>query len=257
VHEWNENVAFGGGRISRGVGWVGLTTPLKASSAGSFIPTSEGVDRGFRLALLSGSGGNSLDITKVGVVKFVERFDGTASGDYVFDVIGASAADSKMLDFQATEPGGYLDIMNPFDGALVPDDQDLDFTWALVEESSGAGCVGGMSCADELSAEIFEFTPMDVIAIVDDRFPITTTGVLIPASDLNEGSVYDALIATSNGTSNPSDVTDMGDPIVTSTAYEDINLMFFEAVPEPAAELLGISALLTLGAIRRGCWGKL
>jgi len=51
---------------------------------------------------------------------------------------------------------------------------------------------------------------------------------------------------------------DLGDPTVTAALYEDINHGFFTTeVPEPAAGLLGIAALLTVVAVSRGRVGKI
>lgn len=52
VAEWNEDIVFGGRPAVRGGGWTGLTTPLKASSAGSFPATTANDALGFRLVLL-------------------------------------------------------------------------------------------------------------------------------------------------------------------------------------------------------------
>jgi formylglycine-generating enzyme required for sulfatase activity len=55
VSEWNEDIinALSGTRANRGGGWTGLTTPLKASSAGPLDPNAVNNARGFRLALLA------------------------------------------------------------------------------------------------------------------------------------------------------------------------------------------------------------
>jgi formylglycine-generating enzyme required for sulfatase activity len=179
------------------------------------------------------------------------------NGMYAFDIFGSGAADSKTLDLQATEPGAYLEIINPLEFAEVPDDQDLNFRWTLVEKSNGVGCVAGMSCADAIVAEIDEFSQADFMTIINEELPITATGILIPASDLTADNFYISMVGTRSGTPNFSDTTDMGDPTVTLSVYEDINSLEFEAVPEPAAGLLGIAALLTVAVVSRGRVGKI
>lgn len=313
VAEWNENTAFGGGRAVRGGGWTGLTTPLRASSVGSWAATTDNSSLGFRLVLLD-SGGGSLDITEIKVSKLVDRFDGMLSGDpylfeacvsgtgivvaevtppggspvqlfpfpegqhcivdffadaaaldlaypngsYDFFIFGnGGATDSKTLDLQATEPGGYLEIASPIDGAEVPADQDLIYTWSLAEKSNGIGCIAGMSCADEIAVEIDEFSMTGFMTIVEDELPITATGTVLPASELEVDSFYESAIGTSTGTSNLGDTTDMGDPTETRAVYLDINRVSVIAVPEPAAGLLiGIPALLTMVRVRRARVGR-
>jgi hypothetical protein len=174
------------------------------------------------------------------------------NGTYSFFIFGTGGAtDSKTLDLLATEPGGYLDIINPIDGAAVPENQDLNYTWALIEKSNGVGCIAGLSCADEISVEIDEFSRTDIMTILDEELPITATGTMVPASDLYEDNLYESMIGTFTGTSNPSDMTDMGDPTETTASYEDINRVSVVAVPEPFAGLLGITALLTVVGINR------
>lgn len=55
VAEWNEDIInpSSGTRAVRGGGWTGLTTPLRASSAGQVDPSVASEARGFRLALLA------------------------------------------------------------------------------------------------------------------------------------------------------------------------------------------------------------
>jgi hypothetical protein len=314
VSESNENIVFGGGRANRGGGWTGLTTPLKASSVGSFTPTSASDARGFRLVLLGPRGGGSMDITEIGVFKLIDRVDGTPivnpylfeacvagigitsatvsppsaapiplvldpsgeycfeqpfadsaaldlafpNGMYAFDIVGTGTSDSKTLDLQASEPGGYLEILNPFNGAAVSDEQDLNYIWVLVEKSNGAGCIVGTSCGDGIFVEIEEIGGMISTTIVDELFPITATGLLIPAADLFPDHLYDAAIETFTGSPNFGDMTDMGDPTMTVAIYEDINQVFFTTgVPEPAAGLLSIAALLTVALVSRGRVGKI
>jgi len=180
------------------------------------------------------------------------------NGIYAFDIVGAGTSDSKTLNLQASEPGGYLEIVSPMEGASVPDDQDLNYTWQLVEKSNGVGCIAGMSCGDGIFAAIEEIGMMSHAFIVDEQLPISATGVLIPAVDLDVDHLYDSEIETYTGTPNFSDMTDMGDPTVTAALFEDINHGFFTTeVPEPGAGLLGIAALLTVAIVRRGCVGKI
>jgi len=174
-------------------------------------------------------------------------------GMYVFDIFGSQGVDSKTLSLQADEPGGYLEVLSPLDGASVPDDEDLVITWSLVEKANGAGCIAGMSCADEISAKVLRLDFPDFDTIVDDRLPLTATGLAVSASDLVDGAEIDAAIATLNGVSNPGDMTDMGDSTVTRAGYADLNRVFvIVAIPEPTAGLLNAAALLTLAALRRG-----
>ena len=174
------------------------------------------------------------------------------NGMYAFYIEGAADEDSKTLDLQATEPGGYLDLLSPVDEGSVPDDQDLNLIWALAEKSNGVGCIAGMSCADEIFVGIEEFSGMGFAMIVDERLPMAATDLLIPSSDLFAGHFYDGWIGTSTGTANFDDQTDEGDPVDTFAGYEDINRFSFEAVPEPTAVLLGAVALLTLAVVSRG-----
>jgi formylglycine-generating enzyme required for sulfatase activity len=308
VAEWNENTAFGGGRAVRGGGWTGLTTPLKASSAGSFAPTTDNSALGFRLALLEADpGGGPLDIAEIRVSKRVERTDGDpmadtylfeacvsgsgilfadvtppgrspvllqptpfgglcffdffddvasldlayTSGPYVFSVFGSSEVDSKTLTLQADEPRAYLDILSPSDGAVIAEDQDLDFTWMLVEKGNGVGCIAATTCADGISVEIDEFAASGFQTIVDERLPTTASGTVLFASEIVADAEYDASIGAFTGTSDPSDTTDMGDAVATLATYEDVNRIFVLAAPEPAASALAMTALVTLAAMRR------
>jgi len=173
------------------------------------------------------------------------------NGEYAFSIFGSVGLDSKTLDLQATEPGGYLDILSPSEGASVPSDQDLIFTWTLAEKINGIGCIAGMSCADEISVEIDEFSMTGLGTIFDERLPTTASGTVLPASELQVDAFYEAGIATSIGTSNPNDTTDMGDPTETVATFEDVNLVSFLAVPEPAAGLLGLTAMLSVAGVAR------
>jgi len=178
------------------------------------------------------------------------------NGMYVFDIFGTQGFDSKTLSLQADEPGAYVEILSPMDGATVPDDEDLVITWSLVEKANGVGCIAGTSCADELSAQVLRLSLPDFDTIVDDTLPLTATGLVVSASDLVDGSFIESSVATRNGASNPGDTTDMGDPAVTRTAYEDVNRIgVIVEAPEPTARLLGAAALLALAALRRGCRG--
>lgn len=305
VNEWNENAAFGGGRAVRGGGWTGLTTPLRASSVGSFDPTVERNDLGFRLVILEADpGGGPLDTRSIQVTKLVDRqgsevfgyvfeaciegsgilaaevvrpggfplllqpdFPGTycyrdlednaaeldlsyPSGSYVFNIFGESEIDSKTLILDAAEPGAYLEILSPLDGATVPSDEDLIFSWALSEKSNGVGCIAAASCADAISLRVDEFSMAGPASILDEILPTTSTGSLLPASELEVGDFYFARIGTVAGTTNPADTTDLGDPVETRATWEDVNSSAVE-VPEPVAGLRTIAALLTLAGWRR------
>lgn len=174
------------------------------------------------------------------------------NGLYAFDITGTGGgSDSKTLNMQASEPGALADVTNPLDGAAVPADQDLTMTWMLVEKSNGVGCIVGMSCTDQIFLEIEETVGMNSSTLIDVILPPTDTQTLILAADLNEGGFYDVEIETFIGAINFSDTTDMSDPVRSVAIFEDINQVTFSVVPEPAAGLAGIAALLTVVALRR------
>ncbi len=309
VQEWNENIVFAGGRAVRGGGWTGLTTPLRASGIGSWEPTVERSDIGFRLVLLDVEpSGGSQDVEEISISKVADRFDGELAytfetcvlgsgilfaevitpnggnfglaeppfgsasiddgrcfrdfssdstefnqqypnGEYVFSIFGDEVLDSKTVAFQDVEPGAYLEILRPSDGATVPANEDLIYEWMLVEKSNGVGCIAGMSCADEISVEITELASMTgATLIVDEELPLTATESVVPASELEVEALYIAEIGTSTGASIPNDTTDMGDPIQTVTSYEERNEVFVE-VPELAEGQRLITALLTLAGL--------
>ena len=87
-------------------------------------------------------------------------------------------------------------------------------------------------------------------SVLDEILPTTSTDTVLPASELEVGDFYFARIGTLSGTTNPSDTTDMGDPVETRATWEDINTSAVE-VPEPTAGLRTIAALLALAGWRR------
>jgi len=305
VREWNENTAFGGGRAVRGGGWTGLTTPLRASSVGSFLPTVERNDMGFRLVQLDADpGGGPMDIRSIRVSKQIARlgseisgyvfeacvegdgilfaevtppggfplfvqpdFPGTfcyrdfaddaveldgqyPNGNYDFFIAGASEIDSKTLSLSATEPGAYLEILSPLDDTTVPSDQDLVFAWSLLEKSNGVGCIAAATCADAFSVRVDTFSMEGPSTVLDEILPTTSTDTSIPAAEIEDGDFYFARIGTVVGTTNPSNFTDMGDPVETRATWEDNNESAVD-VPEPVAGLRTIAALLALAGWRR------
>lgn len=173
------------------------------------------------------------------------------AGSYAFLVVGSGGEmDTKTLDLQATEPGGALDVLSPDDGDTVPVGDDLVYSWVLEEKGNGIGCIAGMSCADAIGFEVIEFVFPNLRIVVDVELPITDDSASVPSFELEIGHEFLATIGTRNGTSNPVDTTDMGDPVVTRASYEDVVRVFVE-VPEPLATLLGMTSLLTLGGMAR------
>jgi formylglycine-generating enzyme required for sulfatase activity len=176
-------------------------------------------------------------------------------GFYDFMFFGSDRIDSKSLLLGAAEPGGYVDVLTPSDGAFVPDDQDLQYAWTLVEKGNGAGCVAAETCADEIAVRIDEFSMLSFGNIVDDRLPITASGTVVSAADLQPEAEYEARIGTSTGTVNPGDTTDGGDPTETVATYEDTNIILV-LVPEPGALLQAVAALMTVGVLVRHRAGR-
>ncbi len=156
--------------------------------------------------------------------------------------------DSKAVDFDFTEPEGYLDITAPVDGANVPDDSDLSVTWTLTEKV--AGCIIGGTCGDGIGFFLIDqFADQDVVI---EQLAIGDPGTTVSAVDLVPDTDYGLEIETYNGVIDfsGSEVTTSGDSIEQFiTIWEDINSIHFRTVPEPGALLQQLSGFAALAAL--------
>jgi hypothetical protein len=104
VAEWNEDVGFSSGRFMRGGGWTGLWTPLKASSLGSVTPTFGSDDRGFRLALLSGSGSGAMVIEDISITSGPAYSAGDLTDYFIDPIVTGIGISSVTISSQS---GGF------------------------------------------------------------------------------------------------------------------------------------------------------
>ena len=170
------------------------------------------------------------------------------NGSYAFSIVGTTGSDSKTINFQASEPVGYIDITNPLDQATLSPSDDLDVTWNLVEKAGGAGCVAAQNCGDNIFLAVEDFTSGS--DIVEELLPITETNFQVMSSLLLPDSFFGIEAEVIVGDLNFSDVTDMGDDIQSFGVWEDINQITF-ATPEPEEMLLQLSALVVLAVLAR------
>ncbi len=167
---------------------------------------------------------------------------------YTFDITTIDGMDSKTVDFNFTEPEGYLEITAPVDGASVPDDSDLSVTWTLTEKV--AGCIIGGTCGDGIGFFLIdEFADQDVVI---ELLAIGDPGTSVLAADLAPSTDYGVEVETYNGVIDfsGSEVTTSGDSIEQFiTIWEDINSIQVRTVPEPGAVLQQLSGFAALAAL--------
>ena len=186
---------------------------------------------------------------------YVEKFAGKTdldtafpNGMYTFNISTLDGPDSKGVSFMESEPGAWLDVTAPANGASgVPHDSDLDVTWDLERKPT---CPVG-DCSDGI-----EFFLIDDVLdhdVFEDFLLPTETDVTVPASILQPGTMYEIEIGTYNGLIDLSgtQTTGSGDTIDLVAIWEDINVTSFTTVPEPAALVMQISVLATLGWLAR------
>ena len=172
-------------------------------------------------------------------------------GEYTFEIFIPGGSDFKTVDFSTTysQPKAWLDVIEPdHDATNVPHDSDLDVTWDVEMESM---CTVGVDCFDGIAFFLHEdVTDEDV----DEQFPLVdATGVTVLAEKLEPGKTYDIELETWNGFVDLSGTqeTDLGDAIDLVAIWEDLNMTEFTTVPEPAAVVMQISVLATLGWLAR------
>jgi len=173
------------------------------------------------------------------------------NGEYTFAILTLTGSDSKSVDFSPTysEPGAWLRVTAPTDGATgVPHDSDLNVTWA---PESKPGCPAG-DCFDGIEFFLID-DALDHDVFEEFLLP-TELGVTVPASILQPDTPYEIEVGTYNGLidlSGTQTTDDLLDPIDLVAIWEDLNMTEFNKVPEPAAGLLQISVLATLGWLAR------
>ncbi len=167
---------------------------------------------------------------------------------YTFDIATIDGMDSKTVNFNFTEPEGYLAITAPVDGANVPHDSDLSVTWTLTEKV--AGCIAGGTCGDGIGFFLTDqFLDQDVVI---ELLAIGDPGTTVAAVNLDPDTDYGLEIETYNGVIDFSgvEVTTSGDSIEQFiTIWEDINFIQVRTVPEPGAVLQQLSGFVTLAAL--------
>jgi hypothetical protein len=186
---------------------------------------------------------------------FFQEFDTAGELDtafpnalYTFDIATIDGMDSKTVDFNFTEPEGYLEITAPVDGESVPHDSDLTVTWTLTEKV--AGCIVAGDCGDGIGFFLGDdFTDQDV---VEQLLAIDDPGTTVLAVNLEPNTDYGLEVETYNGVIDFSglEVTTNGDSIEEFiTIWEDVNSLNIRAVPEPGAVLQQLSGFATLAAL--------
>jgi hypothetical protein len=167
---------------------------------------------------------------------------------YTFDIATIDGMDSKTVDFNFTEPEGYLEITAPVDGESVPHDSDLTVTWTLTEKV--AGCIVAGDCGDGIGFFLGDdFTDQDV---VEQLLAIDDPGTTVLAVNLEPNTDYGLEVETYNGVIDFSglEVTTNGNSIEEFiTIWEDVNSLNIRAAPEPGAMLQQLSGFATLAAL--------
>jgi hypothetical protein len=167
---------------------------------------------------------------------------------YTFDIATIDGVDSKTVDFNFTEPEGYLEITAPADGESVSPDSDLTVTWTLTEKV--AGCIVASDCGDGIGFFLFdEYADQD---LVEQLLAIGDPGTTVLAVNLEPNTDYGLEVETYNGVIDfsGSEVTTGGDSIEEFiTIWEDINSIQVRTAPEPGAVLQQLSGIATLAAL--------
>ena len=147
------------------------------------------------------------------------------NGLYTFIITTVDGIDSKSVDFDASEPEGYLDITAPADGATgVDSDTDLSIGWTLTEKVGS--CIAGGTCGEGIGLFVVDETQFGE-DVVEELLAIGATGYLVDAAVLQAGIQYTIEAETYNGLIDPAATTDGGDVIELLATFEDINVIGF------------------------------
>jgi len=162
------------------------------------------------------------------------------NGTYTFNITTIDGMDSKSVDFDASEPEGYLDITAPMaDATLVDSESNLSISWTLTEKV--VGCIAGGTCGDGIELFVVDESQFGV-DVVEELLAIGATGFLVDAAVLQAGTQYTIEAGTYNGLDDPAAMTDGGDAIELIATFEDINAIGFTTAAD--IELLELFKLV-------------
>jgi hypothetical protein len=169
------------------------------------------------------------------------------SGDYTISVTDNSqSTDTAVVSFGVSEPSGFPDVFDPVADATVPFDQNLQVQWgSLVAKDGSCNPAAPGSCTDGiLLFMVDENTGNDVDV---QQLPAMAGAATVSASVLQPSTPYSLEVETFRGSfAEAATSSTLGNPILLTRLYEDINLLPVTTVPEPGAVAMQLAALATL-----------
>lgn len=169
------------------------------------------------------------------------------SGDYTVTVTdNAQSTDTAVVSFDLAEPSGFPDVFDPVDGASVPFDQDLQVQWgSLIAKNGSCNPAAPDSCTDGILLFVVDENTGDDADV--QELPATAGAASVSGSLLEPSTPYSLEVETFRGSFAEAAMSStLGNPILLTRLYEDINVLGVTTVPEPGAAALQIAALATL-----------
>jgi len=175
------------------------------------------------------------------------------SGDYTITVTDNSqTTDTAVVSFGLSEPSGFPDVFDPVNGATIPFDQNLEVQWgSLVAKDGSCNPASPASCTDGIVVFIVDENTGNDVDI--QQLPAAAGATTVSGAILQPSTPYNVEVETFRGSfAEAATSSTLGNPILLTRLYEDINILAVTTVPEPGAVAMQLAALTTLAwAARR------